>query len=235
MKTIGLIGGMGWESSALYYKRMNAEVNRILGGSHSAKIIMISVDFAEIERLTFDNNWSAIGGIITKSAKQLEQAGADMIVLCTNLIHIVSNAITDHISIPFLHIADATGEAIREQKLKKILLLGTQPTMEKDFYTKTLRDTYRLDVSVPYSDDRKSIQSIIYTELLKGICTESSKNIILDIIKNAQQKGIEGVILGCTELPMLIKSNDVTIPVFDTGKIHVLKAVNRAIETQKSN
>ncbi|WP_240315534.1 aspartate/glutamate racemase family protein [Aquimarina longa] len=230
IKTIGLIGGMGWESSKLYYERINMGINEALGGSYSAKIIMVSVNFAEIEQLTFKNNWNAIANIMKKSAQQLENAGADMIVLCTNLIHIVSNAITEHSSIPFLHIADATGEAIQKKNLKKILLLGTKYTMEKDFYTKTLQDTYGLEIVIPEKSDRKTIHDIIYQELLKGVFKKSSKNDIVMIIeKIKEEQGVEGVILGCTELPMLIKEEDVSITTFDTGRIHAYKAIETSI------
>ena len=221
MKTIGLIGGMGWESSKLYYERINIKVNAALGGSHSAKIIMISLDFAEIESLTFKGDWKAIGHIVAHSAKQLERAGADMVVLCTNLIHIVSAQIEKNISIPFLHIADATGAAIRSQDVKNVLLLGTKPTMENDFYTKILRESYGLNVVIPTENDRNTIHTIIYSELLKGIVTDASKSTILKIISKANSYDIEGVILGCTELPMLIDVSDVTIPIFDTAHIHV--------------
>ncbi len=229
MKTIGLIGGMGWESSKLYYERINIKVNETLKGSHSAKIVLVSVDFAEIEKLTFKNDWSAIGRIVIKSAKQLERAGVDMIVLCTNLIHIIGEDIMKNISVPFLHIANATGEAIRKKNLKKILLLGTKYTMEKDFYTKTLEKTYGLEVIVPAERDRNSIHNIIYKELLKGVFTDTSKQSILKIIKKSHRVGVEGVILGCTELSMLIKEQDVSMPTFDTGKIHAYMAVEKAI------
>ncbi|SNY94779.1 aspartate/glutamate racemase family protein [Flagellimonas pacifica] len=225
MKTIGLIGGMGWESSKLYYEQINRKVNEVLGGSHSAKIIMVSVDFAEIEKLTFANDWDSIGNIVANSAQQLERAGADMVVLCTNLIHIVSNTIIKNISIPFLHIANATGEAVLEQQIKKVLLLGTKYTMEKDFYTKTLEDTYRLEISIPNEEDRNSIHNIIYRELLKGIFTETSKRSIIRIIEKAQLDGVEGVILGCTELNIIIKEEDVGITTFDTGNIHANTAI----------
>ncbi len=233
MKTIGLIGGMGWESSKVYYERINKKANEVLGGSHSARIIMVSVDFAEIEKLTHANNWDAIGEIVASSAKQLERAGADIVLLCTNLIHIVSEVIIENISIPFLHIADATGEAIQKQKLKKILLLGTKHTMEKDFYIKTLEDIYELEVVIPNAEDRAVIHAIIYEELLKNKFTKTSKKTILKIIKKAQLEGVEGVILGCTELPMLIKETDVTIPTFDTGNIHANKAVIMTTNTQE--
>jgi len=230
MKTIGLIGGMGWESSKLYYERINKKTNAILGGSHSAKIIMVSVDFAEIEALTFTNDWDAIGNIVATSAQQLERAGADIVVLCTNLIHIVSDQIEKNLSIPFLHIADATGEAIKQQRLKKVLLLGTKYTMEKDFYTKVLDESYGLKVIIPRDVDRNKINDIIYQELLKGIFTEESKQRIVKIIEKAHLDEVEGVILGCTELPMLIKQTDVTIPIFDTGEIHVNKVVNLSVK-----
>ncbi|KAA1242454.1 aspartate/glutamate racemase family protein [Aquimarina sp. RZ0] len=226
MKTIGLIGGMGWESSKLYYERINKKVNEVLGGTHSAKIIMVSVDFAEIEKLTFATNWNAIGTIVGNCAKQLEKAGADVVILCTNLIHIVSGQIKKEITIPFLHIADATGEVIQSQHLKKVLLLGTKYTMEKDFYSKILEDSYGQKVIIPSEIDRNRIHNIIYNELLKGVFTKTAKQHIIKIIKKAQLDGVEGVILGCTELPMLIKETDVTIPTFDTGQIHVDKVVD---------
>ncbi|CAL2108396.1 L-aspartate/glutamate-specific racemase [Tenacibaculum sp. 190524A02b] len=229
MKTIGLIGGMGWESSKLYYEQINKRTNIMLGGSHSAKIIMVSVDFAEIEKLTFNNNWDAIGTIVSNSAKQLERAGADMVVLCTNLIHIVSEQIKKSISIPFIHIADATGEAIKNNNFQKVLLLGTKYTMEKNFYTKVLHESYGLEVSIPNKDDRNTIHTIIYTELLKGLFTEQSKNVLLKIIEKAQHNGAEGVILGCTELPILMDNSNVAIPIFDTGSIHVNKAVHLSL------
>jgi aspartate racemase len=230
MKTIGLIGGMGWESSKLYYERINIKVNAILGASHSAKIIMVSVDFAEIEQLTFANDWNGIGKIMVRSAKQLEKAGADMIVLCTNLIHIVSNTIVRNVSIPFIHIAEATGEAIKKTKLKKVLLLGTKYTMEKDFYTKSLEDIYNLEIIIPELKDRDTIHAIIYRELLKGEVLEASKKRIIEVIKKTQLKGIEGVVLACTELPMLIKESDIDMLIFDTAEIHVNKAVELAIK-----
>ncbi|GAA4278650.1 aspartate/glutamate racemase family protein [Aquimarina mytili] len=228
-QTIGLIGGMGWESSKLYYERINTRVNEVLGGSHSAKILMVSVDFAEIEQLTISNNWNAIGDIIAKSAKQLEKAGAGIVLLCTNLIHIASEAIVQNTKIKFLHIANATGEAIQRRNLKKILLLGTKYTMEKDFYTKILTENYGLEIITPNEHHRNTIHTIIYTELLKGVFTEASKQIIKKIIENEQVNGVEGVILGCTELPILIKESDLSIPTFDTGAIHADKAVDEVI------
>lgn len=233
MKTIGLIGGMGWESSKLYYETINKRIQNVLGGVHSAKIIMVSVDFQEIKTLTFAQDWIAIGVIMKKSARQLEKAGADMIVLCTNLIHLVSDEIIKNTDIPFIHIADATGEAIQNKNIKKVVLLGTKDTMEKDFYKKTLKDHYDLEVFVPISSKQQVIHDIIYNELLKGVFTDTSKQTIITIIKEIQMLEIEGVILGCTELNMLITQDDLTIPTFDTGKIHAYKAVEIAISSKQ--
>lgn len=225
MKTIGLIGGMGWESSKLYYEFLNTKTKELLGGSHSSKCVMVSVDFAEIERLTFKGDWNSIGNLMNQAAQQLERAGADIVLLCTNTIHVVSRSISENISIPFLHIASTTGEAIRKFGLKKIVLLGTKFTMEKDFYTKTLRNGFELEILIPDACSRQVVHDIIYNELIKGRFTEASKQTIIRMIKKLQNQGVEGVILGCTELPMLISESDVEIPIFDTGKIHAHTAV----------
>ncbi|PCJ94804.1 MAG: aspartate racemase [Flavobacteriaceae bacterium] len=230
MKTIGLIGGMSWQSSKLYYEFLNTRANELLGGSHSAKCILVSVDFAEIERLSFENKWEDIGVLMANSAKQLEKAGADIVLLGTNTIHLVSDAITENISIPFLHIAEATGEVIQKKGLKKVLLLGTKFTMEKNFYTKLLEDIYGLEVMIPEIDDRQLVHDIIYNELVKGKFLDTSRKRIIEIIKKEQSKGAQGVILGCTELPILIAPSDVEIPTFDTGKIHAHKAMEWANE-----
>lgn len=225
MKTIGLIGGMSWESSKLYYEFLNTKAKEVLGGSHSAKCIMVSVDFAEIERLTFKGDWNAIGELMKQAAQQLERAGADIILLCTNTIHLVSHYITENVSIPFMHIATATGESIKKTGFKKVALLGTKFTMEKDFYTKTLVNDFGLEILIPDTDGRQVVHDIIYNELVKGQFTNSSKQEIIKIIKNLQNQGAEGVILGCTELPILISELDVDIPIFDTGKTHAYKAI----------
>ncbi|TMM57296.1 amino acid racemase [Maribacter algarum] len=224
MKTIGLIGGMSWESSKLYYEFLNTNVKGLLGGSHSAKCVMVSVDFSEIEKLTFKSDWKAIGELMKQAAQNLERAGADIILLCTNTIHLVSHYISENINIPFLHIATTTGEAIRDLGLKKVGLLGTKFTMEKDFYTKTLINDFGLEVPIPETNDRQVVHEIIYKELVKGQFTEDSKQKIVEIINKLQIQGAEGVILGCTELPILISELDSPIPIFDTGKIHAYKA-----------
>ncbi|MEM7487472.1 MAG: amino acid racemase [Bacteroidota bacterium] len=229
MKTIGLIGGMSWESSKVYYQYINEMVKEKLGGSHSAKSILTSVDFDEIERYSFSGEWDKIGNLMAVHAEKLQKAGADSVVLCTNTIHLVSDAITQAIDVPFLHIADATGEAIVESGVKKVALLGTKFTMEKDFYTKILREQYNLEVMVPDAEDMDILQSIIYNELVKGVFKTESKKICLDIIKKMEVQGAEGVILGCTELPLLIPSNEVAIATFDTTRIHAQKAVDFAL------
>ena len=229
MKTIGLIGGMSWESSKIYYQHINEMVRDQLGGSHSAKSILTSVDFEEIERYSFSNDWDKIGDSMSVHAKKLQNAGADFVVLCTNTIHLVSDAITNNLDIPFLHIARATGEAIKGEKLKKVALLGTKFTMEKDFYSKILEQEYGLEILTPDTHDMDVLQSIIYNELVKGIFTDEAKHTCISIIQKLKNKGAEGAILGCTELPILIPSNEVDIPTFDTTKIHAQKAVDFAL------
>lgn len=229
MKTIGLIGGMSWESSKLYYDFLNTRVKEVLGGSHSAKCIMVSVDFADVERLTFKGDWNAIGERMKHAAQQLERAGADIILLCTNTIHIVGHYISENVNIPFLHIATTTGESIKRAGLKKVALLGTKFTMEKEFYTNTLINDFGLEVLIPETSNRQVVHDVIYNELVKGQFTNTSKQEIIEIIKELQDQGAEGVILGCTELPILISASDIPIPIFDTGKIHAHKAVEWSI------
>ena len=229
MKTIGLIGGMSWESSKVYYEYLNILVKENLGGSHSAKIIMSSLDFAEIEKYSFEGNWDAIGKLMAEHATTLEKAGADMVLLCTNTIHMVSDAITQSITVPFLHIAEATGKTIQKQGLKKIALLGTKFTMEEGFYTRILEDKYGLEVLIPDQNDRAFLQDLIYNELVNGKFTQESKDKCLHIISKLQSKGAEGVILGCTELPILIPDNELLLPSFNTTLIHSKEAIDFAL------
>ncbi|WP_435623816.1 aspartate/glutamate racemase family protein [Flagellimonas sp.] len=228
MKTIGVIGGMSWESSKFYYEYINHIVAERLGGSHSARILMSSVDFAEIETLSFKDNWEKIGLLMAHEAKRLESSGADIIILATNTIHLVAEYIEEAISVPFLHIAKATGEAIKKKSLSKIGLLGTQFTMERDFYTKILESDFGLEVLIPSEEERTYLQNLIYGELVKGRFTHEAKEKCLEIIKGLQSRGAEGVILGCTELPILIPAEEVAIPSFDTTMIHSLAAVDFA-------
>lgn len=229
MKTIGMIGGMSWESSKIYYQYLNEMIREKLGGSHSAKAILTSVDFDEIEKHSFSGDWDKIGNLMGTHAKKLEVAGSDVVLLCTNTIHLVSNFITDAINIPFLHIAHATGEAIKAKGMKKVALLGTKFTMENDFYTKILTENFGLEVIVPDVKDRNTLQSIIYYQLVKGVFTEESKVQTLDIIKKMAGQGAKGAILGCTELPLLVPAEEAVIPTFDTTKIHAQKAVEFAL------
>lgn len=229
MKTIGLIGGMSWESSKVYYEYVNRMVSERLGGSHSAKILMSSVDFAEIEKYSFEGNWDKIGDLMQKEAKKLENAGADAIVVCTNTIHLVSEQIVQNLNIPFLHIAGATGKVISKKKLKKVGLLGTKFTMEKDFYTKILEQEFDLEVLIPSEPERENLQDIIYNQLVRGIFTDEAKQICLKIIENLKLKGVDGIILGCTELPILISETDVDIPTFNTTLIHSQMAADFAL------
>ncbi len=230
MKKIGLIGGMSWESSLEYYRIINEEVRNRLGGFHSAKSVMESVDFAEIEELQHKDDWEALNKQMVQAAKNLEKAGADLILLCTNTMHLCSDEIRKNSSIPFLHIATATGEKIKEKKLNKVLLLGTKFTMEKDFYKNILHNDFGIDVMIPGEKDREIVHKIIYEELVHGKLLPQSKEKYLDIIQKSIDKGAQGVILGCTEIPLLIKQKDLNIPVFDTTRIHAEKAVEWAMK-----
>ena len=230
MKKIGLIGGMSWESSQVYYEIINEKVRELLGGFHSSKCIMESVDFAEIEKLQHQDDWDALNKMMVDSAKILENAKADFIVLCTNTMHICSDEITKNISIPFLHIAVATAEKIKEQNINKVLLLGTRFTMEKDFFKDILSYDYGIDVIIPNQDDRETVHKIIYEELVRGKIESKSKEKYQRIINDSIKNGAQAVILGCTEIPLLIKRGDVDIPVFDTTRIHAETAVEFAIK-----
>ncbi|MEO1263302.1 MAG: aspartate/glutamate racemase family protein [Bacteroidota bacterium] len=225
MKTLGLIGGMSWESSHVYYELINKKVREILGGFHSCKSIMLTVDFAEIEKLQHTGDWDALDREMAAAAASLEKAGADLIILCTNTMHLCSEAIVNHISVPFLHIAEATAMEIKNKKLNKVALLGTRFTMEKDFYKKILLDKYGIDVIIPEKEERDFIHRTIYEELVHGILKDDSRKAIKKIIENLEKKGAQGAVLGCTEIPLLIKSKDVQIPIFNTMEIHAAKAV----------
>lgn len=228
MKTIGLIGGLSWESSAIYYKILNQKTNEILGGVHSCKCLMISVDFGEIAKLQHEGDWDKLGEIMIDSAKKLEKGGADFIVLCTNTMHKLSEIIQKNINIPFLHIADATAEVIKENKIKKVGLLGTKFTMEQPFIRDRLINKHGIETIIPNEQQRNNIHNIIYNELVKGIINDESRKIYIEIIEDLKRQGAEGVILGCTEIMLLInKSNNDSI-IFDTTEIHALKAIEYA-------
>lgn len=230
MKTIGLIGGMSWESSAVYYSIINRKVREVLGGFHCAKSVMITVEFAEIQRLQHAEDWKALNEIMVNAAKQLEAAKADFVILCTNTMHLCSSAIIQNISIPFLHIAEATGMKIAQKGLKKVALLGTRFTMEKDFYKTYIFNKFGIEVIIPTETEREIIHNTIYNELVLGVIKDKPRNAFQQIIGNLENRRAEGVILGCTEIPLLIKQNDVNIPVFDTTEIHAEKAVEWALQ-----
>ena len=233
LKTIGLIGGMSWESSMTYYKVINETVKNRLGGLHSAKCIMYSVDFYDIEKCQADGNWEKSGEILGEAAYNLEKAGADFIVICTNTMHKVINQIKERISIPILHIAEMTAEKILEKKMKNIALLGTKYTMEQDFYKSKLIEK-GINVIIPDKNDIEIINKVIYDELCLGIINPESKAKYLEIVKTLKQKGAEGIILGCTEIGLLIKNEDTDIPLFDTALIHAEQAAIYSIKDYKN-
>jgi len=229
MKTIGLIGGMSWESTSEYYKIINKTIKEKLGGLHSAQCIMYSVDFEEIAGLQHRGEWKELTQLMINFAQQLETAGADFIVICTNTMHKMAPEIQDNTNIPLLHIADATAERIIEQGLRKPGLLGTKFTMEEDFYKQRLKEKYNINVIIPSNTEREIIDSIIYNELCRGIIKESSKEKFKEIIKKLISIGADGLILGCTEIPLLISQKDAEVPLFDTTTIHSKAAVAFAL------
>ena len=230
MRTIGLIGGMSWESSQEYYRIINETVKEKLGGFHSAEIIMYSVDFEEIEKLQHQGKWKELTELMIDAAQRVEKAGADFVVFCTNTMHKMADEVQKNIGIPLLHIADATAEKIKEKGLGKIGLLGTKFTMEKDFYKGRLKEKYGLEVIIPNEEERQIVHDVIYKELCMGEIKQSSKEQFKKIIQNLVSNGAEGIILGCTEIPLLIKQEDVEVPLFDTTMIHAKAAVVYAIK-----
>lgn len=229
MQTIGLLGGMSWESTATYYRLINEGVKARLGGLHSAKIVLYSVDFQEIEELQRQGDWDAAGAALAQAGRSLQAAGADFLVICTNTMHKVVPAIAAEIAIPILHIADATATAIQTQGLKTVGLLGTQFTMEQAFYKDRLTEQHGLHVVVPEASDRAIIHRIIYDELCLGQINAASRDAYLAIIQKLQQQGTEGIIAGCTEITLLISPADLHIPLFDTTALHAAAAVNCAL------
>jgi aspartate racemase len=230
MKTIGLIGGMSWESSIEYYRIINETAKEKLGGLHSAKSMMVSVDFAEIEKLQHEDRWDEAGQMLVKCAQDLERGGADLIVLCTNTMHKLADQIIANVNIPFLHIADATAEKIIASGIKRIGLLGTRFTMEHDFYKGRLINNFGLDVLIPEKTDRDIIHRVIYEELVLGKIVDASRTEYQRIMSDLLAKGAEGIILGCTEIELLIKDGDSSAPLFPTTRIHAIAAVEKALE-----
>lgn len=229
MKKIGMLGGMSWESTSQYYELINRELNRRLGGLHSARIALNSLDFHDIELLQKAAEWGSLADILSKSALSLEEAGADFIVICTNTMHKVEPDIAAALSIPILHIADATGQVLKTDKIKRVGLLGTAFTMEQDFYKSRLATKFGIDVVIPEAEDRSLIHNVIYDELCKGTINEKSRSGYLRIIDKLHGKGCEGVVLGCTEIPMLVNRSHTNIALYDTTKIHAFAAVDLAL------
>ncbi|MFS0782368.1 aspartate/glutamate racemase family protein [Bacillus sp. 1P06AnD] len=229
MKTIGLLGGMSWESSALYYSFINEQVREQLGGLHSAKIVLVSVDFAEIEELQRCGEWDKAGELLGQAAAQLEEGGADFILICTNTMHKVFGSIQDSVKIPVLHIADATAAAITKSGLEKVGLLGTSYTMEQSFYKDRIAES-GIDILVPGKKERNFINKVIFEELCLGKVRAPSRDAFNRIMEDLRLQGAEGIILGCTEIGMLVGGKDIDLPLFDTTKIHAQEAVNISLE-----
>lgn len=229
MKTIGLLGGMSWGSTELYYRWINEGVKEKLGGFHSARIAMVSVDFQEIEELQHSGEWERAGEVLSKAARRIEAAGADFLVICTNTMHKVVPQIEHAINIPILHLADATARRIKERGMKTVGLLGSNFTMEEDFYRGRLIEKHGLTVIIPSATDRQIVHSIIYEELCLGIVKAESREEYLRIINRMHEEGAEGIIEGCTEIVMLVQQKHTDIPLFDTTAIHAQEAVSVAL------
>ncbi len=229
MKTIGLIGGMSWESSLEYYRILNETTKENLGGLHSTKCILYSVDFAEIEALQRQNRWEEAAQLMVAAGQSLERAGADFLVICTNTMHKLVDDIEANVHIPLLHIADATAEKIKAAGIRKIGLLGTRFTMEHDFYKGRLVDRHGLEVIVPESSDRDTVHRIIYDELCLGIVKEESREQSIQIMDRLVRTGAEGIILGCTEIELLVHAGDARVPLFPTTRIHAVAAAEYAL------
>lgn len=229
MKTIGLIGGMSWESTQVYYQHINKLINQQLGGLHSAEVCLYSVDFGQVEKLMFKNDWDGVASIVTDAALKLEKAGADFIMICTNTIHKIFERVEGAISIPLIHIADAVGEQLSSLNIKEVGLLGTNFTMEEEFLVSSFKERFDIDVIVPREDERKIVHNIIFDELCLGKVFDNSRREYIRIINSLRHRGAEGVILGCTEIPMLITEADTNIRLFDSGLIHSAKAVKLAL------
>jgi aspartate racemase len=229
MKTIGLIGGMSWESSIEYYRLINQETRDKLGGLHSAKSVMVSVDFAEIESFQHRGEWEEAAAILVDAAQNVERAGADFVLICTNTMHKLAEEVQDKIRIPLFHIADATAQRIQSQGKETVGLLGTKFTLEEGFYRDRLTEEYGLRVIIPTQAEREIVHRIIYDELCLGQIIEASKEEYIRIMEHMAEKGAEGIILGCTEISLLVGQEDSTVPLFDTTLIHAVAAVDYAL------
>ncbi|MEW4288179.1 aspartate/glutamate racemase family protein [Rossellomorea marisflavi] len=229
MKTIGLLGGMSWESSSEYYRLINQGINQKLGGHHSAKSIMMSVDFEEVKQFQHHDEWDKATELMIKGAQQIERGGADFLLICTNTMHKMADDVQKSINIPLIHIADATAQTIKDAGLTKIGLLGTAFTMKEEFYKGRLSSRHGLEVVVPDQEGRQLVHDIIYRELCLGKIVAASKRVYQQVIEKLIDKGCQGVILGCTEISLLIKQEDVAVPLFDTTALHAEAAVAYAL------
>ncbi|GAB2788912.1 aspartate/glutamate racemase family protein [Halomonas shantousis] len=232
MKTIGMIGGMSWESSLMYYRIINEQARERLGGVHSARSLMLSVDFGHVERLQHAGHWDALAEEMAEAARHLERGGADFVVLCTNTMHCLSDAITRAVDIPLLHIADPTAARIRAAGLSRVGLLGTAFTMEGDFYTGRLRERHGLEVLVPEAEDRQRVHDIIYRELVAGQIHSESRKAYRQVIARLVERGAQAVILGCTEIMLLVEAEDSAVPLFDTTALHAQAALEYALQDE---
>ena len=230
MRTIGLIGGMSWESSAIYYRLLNEQIRTRLGGLHSAQCLLYSVDFADIERRQREGDWDGAGQILAQAAQSLERGGADALLLCTNTMHKVAAQISAAVQIPLLHIVDATAQAIQAAKRQRILLLATRFTMEQAFYRERMQQRFGIELLIPDASERDDVHRIIYQELCLGQVLPASRQRYLDVISRHVDAGAEGVILGCTEITMLIKPGDTQVPQFDSTALHAAAAVDWALQ-----
>ncbi len=235
MKKIGFIGGMSWESTQLYYKLINQKIREALGGFHSARCVIESVEFSEIHALQTVNDWNRLNEKMVEAATNLKNAKADVILICANTMHLCSEAITQNVDLPLIHIAEATGKEIQKSNLTKVLLLGTKFTMERDFFINILKSQFGIEAIIPVATDRDKVHDIIYKELVQGKIEDASRKTYVHIIEKAVQEGAQGVILGCTEIPLLISPNDVSIPTFNTTEIHAESAVEFALTTTVVN
>ena len=229
MKTIGLIGGMSWESTQSYYQLLNQGVKNKLGGLHSAKIVLVSLDFAEIAVLQQQQDWPQMAEILIKTAKQVEAASADYLLICTNTMHKLAEQVQAAVAIPLLHIADAVGENLIQHNFKKVALLGTQFTMEQDFYKQRLADKFAIEVLIPDAQGRETVHRVIYDELCKGIISPESKAEYLTIIDDLTQQSAEAIILGCTEIALLVQQADTSIPLLDSTALHCAMALENSL------
>jgi aspartate racemase len=235
MKKIGLLGGMSWESTLEYYRVINQAVKEKLGGLHSAKIILVSLDFDEVEKLQLAGDWTQAARLLASGAQDIQSAGGDFFLICTNTMHLIADQVEAAVQIPMLHIADATARAVKNQGINRVGLLGTKYTMEEDFYRGRLESKYQLEILVPDLNQRSLVHQIIYDELVLGLIRNESRERYHEVIQSLAAAGAEGIILGCTEIGLLIRQEGLEIPLFDTMEIHALAAVDAALDQYPLN